>query len=60
MKEEILIAIEANLDKHIFDLMKKSIEDSEADRGIYETWGGRPIQTYNAVKDIYKIVINEP
>lgn len=60
MKELLKDKIKQCMDIYIFDKMVKTFNGKlDADRGIYETWGGRSITAYNTVKEIYKILLDD-
>lgn len=59
-EKELISIIESTMDKDTLRYMQDSLmTDSDTDRGIYETWGGRAIDTYETVKKIYKILMYE-
>lgn len=57
--KQIISIIESTVDEDVLQNIKDTMTNPEADRGIYETWGGRAITTYNIVKELYTKATNE-
>lgn len=51
--QELIQIIESTLDEDILKTLKEALVQPEADRGIYETWGGRAKTAYDTIKKIY-------
>lgn len=48
--------IQYHLDPEVYKVLHESLTDPDADRGIYETWSGRALSTYEALKQVYRLV----